>query len=379
MRRTGIDVGSTAVRLVEVSGLDGDALAKVTKVHVEPLPPGAFSAGRIKDRAQVAFALRNAIKAAKVSSYGVVLGLACPDTAIARITMPASLKPAEWAEVLRLQDRSLSPQLPIKESSLSFLALASDPGGEDPAAKQEILAAAALTSDVDEVLATARAAKVTPRVMDLSGSATVRCMARVAPGASDVATVVDIGATKVMVATRAGALLRSVRTLELGGEEITRSIMGATGESYEVAERRKLSVHVGTQDMSAAQALEQVYGLLEDTRVSPTSAVGTDVAAVAATKAAEKLVDRIAQAVESDTARHPEAPTQGLVLCGGGALLQGLKELVQDSIGVPTVLGRPWAVLVPGKGTAAVLDSGHEAETMLSLSTAIGLASWGVS
>src|SRR5689334_10439890 len=99
--RVGVDLGATAVRVVEVNGLNKDSFAQVTRAAIVPLQPGAIVAGRIQDPTAVAWALSRALKDAKISPYGVVLGLASPNTAIAKVSMPGTLKPGEWASVLR--------------------------------------------------------------------------------------------------------------------------------------------------------------------------------------------------------------------------------------------------------------------------------------
>ena len=93
--------------------------------------------------------------------------------------------------------------------------------------------------------------------------------------------------------------------------------------------------------------------------------------------AADQLIEEIASIIESDTVAFPDSPTQGLVLTGGGSLLQGMKEALQDRLGVPTLLGRPWSSFASTKGARSVLEDMDEPSAMIELATAVGLAMWG--
>lgn len=374
-KRVGVDIGATAVRVAQVDGVDKDSLARVTKAAIVPLTPGAVVAGRIRDTAAVGYAIERALKKAKVNGYGIIVGVSSPESAIAPAVLPLAVKPNEWAETLRLQGKAVSPRVDLSDSALSLYSV-----GENPdTMSRTLLAAATSQEEVDAVAAAVRAAKATPRAIDLAGAATMRALARALPGNEDVVTVVDIGASKVTIVTRQGLYLRSVRTIETGGEDITRAIMGATEDTYDFAEHRKRSMRLGqggqTVKAAAAPRTAPAYGTVAETRLSDVKNIA-DPAEEALRVAAFHMVEEIAAVIDSDTHEFPNAPTQGLVLTGGGSLLQGLKEAIADRVGVATLLGRPWSSLTSGKGTSGVLATMDEPTAMIALATAVGLAMW---
>lgn len=379
MKSAAIDIGATAVRVVSISGLDPkSSIALVDKAAIEPLPAGAVVGGQIKDPAQVAFAIRSVLKQAGIPGYGVIMGISSPNTALARVAMPLAMKPSEWAPALRLEDKPITARMPLEASSLSLFP-AADANPTD--AVRTLIVGAALEDDVKTLLDTAKLAHIAPRALDLSAAATVRCMTRTEPGNTDVATIVDIGASKTSVATRQGVSLRSVRTIDFGGENITRAIMGALSDiTFDEAEQRKYAARVGASAAFQPIDFGPGYGDDDDAPMKPAARDEHDVVTDAVSSSADQLIEQIASAVEQDAERGNNyiAPTQGIVLCGGGALLQGLKERVAARLGVGTIVGRPWATLTPGKGTAAVLAlaDGDEASVMLDLATAVGLAMW---
>lgn len=377
--RVGVDLGATAVRVVEVNGLNKDSFAQITRAAVVATPAGAIVSGRIKDPTAVAWALSRALDDAGISSYGVILGLSSPDTAISRVVMPGALRRDEWNHALRTGDKPISPKIPVGKSAMSLYELSENIGEDGTVATRTLLAAAALEDEVRLVQHVCREAKVTPRAIDLAGAATMRSITRSVQGNEDVATLVDIGSSKITVATRQGLHLRSLRTIEGGGDRITKSIMGVTGGSYDQAEDLKLSMRLAPTEQARRQAkaaqIANQYGSVEETKVHDHDE--TDVALESMTTSAEQLIDDIAAAIESDAANHPSAPTQGILLCGGTSLLRGLKDRLVQRVGVPGAVGRPWATVIPSKKTEHLLVDGTEDSVMLmSLATAVGLALW---
>lgn len=378
--RVGVDIGATAVRVVVVSGTDDSSAARVTRAAEMPLMPGAVVGGRIKDVAAVARGVSDAFSAAGVSRYGVVVGLASPEGVVSRVALPALLKPSEWTTVLRTSDRDVSPLLKIRDAALSVAPMSDV---TPPPGQVMTLMAAVPRTDVAAVVRACRMARTTPSAVDLVGAATVRTMARTYPGNTDVATVVDIGASKMSVSTRQGGYLRSVRTVPSGADDITRAVMGEMDCQYRDAEAYKKASRVVTV-LPEAEAmpgeksapLHSAYGLVS-TGAGPAEKTVEERVADAVSMAAAALADEISVCVEADSAKFPQNTTKGVVLCGGGALMRGMRDMVADRVGVPVMVGRPWATLVPGKHTEQVLaDAGGEEFALLTLATAVGLALW---
>lgn len=377
-RQVGIDLGATAVRVVEVSGLDADSVAQITKCAIVALQPGAIVAGQIRDVNAVGWALAKALKTSGVSTYGAVLGVSSAATAVTPIVLPAALKPAERIMALRTAGHEISPKVTLETAALSLYPIPDRAGSENPALRT-MLVGGTTDEEIDRVLAVARRAKVTPRAVDLSAAAMVRALTRSVPGNDDVATLIDLGSSKVTVATRQGLHLRTVRTFEGGGERITRSVMGALGGTYDAAEEAKLSMRLSPASESLAELIAPtvtaLYGAMPQS--ASTLAPGGDATHDALGTAAANLIDEIAAAVEADAALYPNRPTQGLLLCGGTALLRGLKEQLVQRVGYPAIVGRPWARVIPSKYTeTALVDGVEDPVVLLSLATAVGLAIW---
>lgn len=363
----GLDLGSTGVRAVKVSGVDDDGFAVVERFALVPLRSDAISAGKIRNPQLVAQAAKRALKAVKASPGQIVVGLTASEQGVGRLALPASVKPTEREASIRTMGAQVVPAVPLAEAALStnFVREENTAEGRRVAA---LVVGAALRSDVEILVKVCQLAGFEARAVDLSGAATLRALVRDLPGSRDIATVVDIGATTTTIITREGLYVRSSRGFTGGGADLTRAIASAARESLEDAEKRKYSLRLPTQ----SGAINSGYGGLGDddaTRLSNETAVERSLVT-----AADLLVDQIAQIVESESS---SARTNSVALCGQTALLRGFKERLSRRIGIDVRIGHPWARLERSKHNAEHFHAGREdPRLMLALATAIGLGLW---
>ena len=363
----GMDVGATGVRAVEIAGVGPDGFAVVTKIGIAPLPEGAIVGGRVRSPERVAAAMVKALKNGGISRYGVVLGLATPDVNVTKMLLPASVRSDERLTAVRALGRPIAPTLALEDSALTC-ALVDVHTAPDGVSMATIDVVAARQTDLDGLLEAARLAKITLKAVDLTGAALVRGLSRANPAYGEVGTVIDIGATKVTVATRQGSILRSVRTTLGGGNDLSRAIMQITGETMAEAELRKFGMRVG----STATAVS-IGGYVDDADDYKMSRTPTQDALDAAV---DMLVESIGQSVEADAANHGTY-TQAVTMCGGSTLLRGLKDRLQARVGVPVSIGRPWVDVERTKRNAAYFVEGRpDPRVLLSISAAAGLALW---
>lgn len=361
----GIDIGATSVRVAEVVGVDSNGFAVVRKLAIAPIGDGAIVAGRVKRPELVAAAMVRALKEAGLPRYGVIIGLATPDVAVTQIALPASVRPEERLTSVRALGRPIAPTYSLEDSVLAT-ALSRIENRPDGTSMAIIDLAATRTADFEALMEACRMAKITPRAIDLSGAALLRALTRANPSYGETGTVVDIGATKVTIATRQGLNLRSVRTVTAGGLDLTKAIMQSSDDDFVAAEKRKMSMRLGANQSASLSNtyLNEEFG---QTR-SP-----IDDALLAA---ADMLVDTIGQAIEADAANHGSY-TQAITLCGGSALLRGLKDRVQARTGVPAAIGRPWAEIERNRRNAQYFKDGRsDPRVLLAISQAVGLALW---
>lgn len=361
----GLDIGTTAVRAVEVAGVDASGFAVVTKIGIASLAEGAVSGGRIKQPDQVAIAVVRALKEGGLPRYGLVVGTAHPDLALAKMLIPASVRKEERTSAVRALGRSIAPTFTLDESDLSSSLVSVDQSNDGiPTATVDIVAV--MHTELEQLRTVFKLARLAPRAVDLTGGALLRSLTRANPAYGEVGTVVDLGASKITVATRQGLHLRSLRTALGGGSDLTRALSNITGESFEDAEQKKFGMRLISPTARASSSyVDEEFGARLTSPVDD-----------ALLNAVDLLVDTIAQSIESDAANHGSY-TQGVTLCGGTALLRGLKDRLQARVGVPVAIGRPWAEIERSKRNAAYFRDGMtDPRVLLSIAPAVGLALW---
>lgn len=364
----GVDIGATAVRIVQVAGVDSRGMAIVTKVGISPIPDGAVMAGRIRKPDEVSVALVRAFKEAGINKrYGFIVGMESPEISLSTISLPAAIKRDERSSAIRTMNKPLSPTFGISDSAISTCLIETQEINKTP--MHTVSVAAGLRAEVDLISSVCAIAKATPRAIDLTGAALLRSFTRANPDNHEISTIVSIGATRITVATRSGMHLRSLRTVAGAGNEITRAIMQATGDDFERAEELKIMSRLDNQSNKKATSSYQIEESFDQDGSSPLDrsiANSTNI-----------LVDSIAQAIESD-ANNFNSWTQGVVIVGGTALLRGLKDKLTQRLGIPVSIGRPWAEIERSRRNALFFKENSKVDPrlMLAIGPAVGLALW---
>jgi type IV pilus assembly protein PilM len=338
--RIGLDIGSTAVRAVELVGTP----LTVVRASQVALPPGAVESGEVRDPAAVSEALRKLWSDGGFKGRQVWLGVGNQRVVVREISLPY-LPEKELRSSLGFQVQEFIP-MPVEDAVLDY-----DPIGEfeqEDRRMLRMLLVAAQRGMVDQVVQAVTGAKLEPMGLDLIPFAMVRSV-----GATDggldldegVAeeAVVDVGAHVTNIVVHARGATRFVRILPSGGRDVTVAIARSAGVEDDVAERLKRGETV--QDAPAPQTVRQ-----------------------AALQRAAAFVDEVRSSLEFYTAQAKEARIGKVLVTGGGSRLDGLFELMRQRIPVPVEPGSVFS-RVPHQ-----LDEADVAAAEPLLAVAIGLA-----
>ena len=364
----GVDIGTTTIRVVEVAGVDAEGFALISRIGLAQLPPGAVIGGRIRSTRDVSVGLVRALRAAGVQRQGFVLGLSSPEVALTTMVFPSTVRASERDGAIRAMGRPLGATFGLESSAIATY-LAGSTSTQEGITMSTIGVAAAMRDDVTNLETVCDLARCSPLAIDLSGAALLRSLTRVNPSAGEVGTIVDVGASKVLVATRQGMYLRSLRTTVGAGDEVSRAIASANRSSFEDAEQAKYAMRLS----SASAETFGGYGLEDEVG---TSAGRRSPADAAFSSSVDLLVDSIAQSIEADASNF-NSMSQGVNICGGTALLRGFKDRLQQRLGIPVANARPRAEIERSRRNAEFfIDGRPDPRLLLTLSTAVGLALW---
>jgi len=373
--RIGLDVGSTAVRAVEITGGDPPTVVKAAQV---PLPAGAVENGEVKEPAAVTEALRELWERGGFKAKRVFMGVGNQRVVVREIALPL-LPEKELRASLGFQVQEFIP-MAVDEAVLDY-----DPIGEfeqDDRTMLRMLLVAAQRSMVETVVAAATGAKLEPVGLDLVPFALVRSVGTTGVGMDleeegDEA-VIDIGAHVTNIVVHARGTVRFVRILPSGGRDVTIAIARGIGVDDEVAERIKRGEHVefddapppdegATSDTDDGAAAEGEEG---GEPVASAGAPDLDRAREIAMQRAGSFVDEIRSSLEFYTAQAQGARIARVLVTGGGSKLEGFVDLLRQRIPVEVEPGR---VFLHARSQLSLSEEAlAEAEPVLAV--AVGLA-----
>lgn len=337
----GLDIGTSGVRAAELSfGNGGISLERFGQVAV---PVGAVRDGEVVDPAAVTAAIRELWSATGFSSRRVVLGVANQRVMVRTVELPWLPMP-ELRASLPLQVAELLPT-PVDQAVLDF-----HPLEEVSGSRGRFLRGLLVAASRDTVLANVRAAeaaKLQPVAVDLTSFAVLRALNAMPIDDPSGEALVDIGARVTNVVVHSAGVPRFVRILLMGGQDVTDALSERVGAS--LAEAEQIKHHVGM--VGGADDLHDA------TR------------AVQATAAA--FIDEIRGSLDYYHASHPHHPVSRIVLSGGGSLLRGLADRLQEAVRVPVHAGDPLYRLRLGR---TGLSSDQLALVQPLAATPIGLA-----
>lgn len=339
MARTlvGLDIGSTGVRAAEfVPGRRRSTLRHFASV---PLAPGVVRAGTVADGEALAAALKTLWATGKFGTKEVRLAIANSGVMVRQMVLDW-MPPADFRQALRYQVQDALP-MPVDDANLDYhlleeLELAQE--NEGPRRVARILLVAAAREVVDPFVEAARKAGLRTAGVDLLPFALVRART---PGGLDPAgeaeAIVDIGADVVSVVVHAGGVPRYVRIIPgVGGDSITQAVQLGYQWSWEDAERTKVFVglpgHASLDDSQRQTIAPRVDGLDHPAQKVVVTAASTLVSEIGTT-----LDFYRASANEAAATGGAAQPTEvaRVLLAGSGARLGGLRELLENRLGVP--------------------------------------------
>jgi type IV pilus assembly protein PilM len=344
MRTTiGLDVGSTAVRAVQLSSSVRGA-AKIQRMGQVALPVGAVRDGEIQEPDTVADAIRALWSQTGLKGRKVALGVANQQVVVRPIELPY-LPEKDLRQALQFQVQDHIP-FPVEQAVLDYHLL-EEYETDEGAPFTRLLLVAAQKAMIDALIRTVRQARLKPVLIDLGAFALLRDLATAQPleqrGAD---LIIDVGGHVTNIIIHQDGAPKFVRILKMGGHEITAALVDGLDISYEDAEERKAE----WPGFSAASA-DEATPLIADH--------------------SSRFVEEIRGSVDYYSTQVDALAIERVLISGGGSQLPGLADRLAETLRLPVDRGHPMQELAVG-GLGLDQDELVGAEPYLS--TAVGLA-----
>ena len=348
MKRIGLDIGATQVRVaeVELSG-KGAGTGTLTAFAHADLPPGAVQAGEVHDVSAVGTAIKQAVQAGGFTTKEVVLGIGSANVMVRETDLP-SMPMAQLRSSLPFQVQDVLT-MPASEAMLDFYPTAERDGDGTKMLRGVVVAAP--KSIVGQHVLAVENAGLRPKMVDLSAFALLRSQLA-GEAAGKIAAIVDIGSRVTTVVVAQQGVPRLVRILPSGGQDMTAAIASSMRMDHSEAENVKRSMGLGAAMSPEYQPAQEALG-----------------------QAARSLVESIRNTFVFYSQANPGAPVEHVIITGGGSQLNGLGQFLASASRTPVSFGNAFARVVPGKKLSRESLTGFEVRAAMAVGLAFGEAS----
>lgn len=306
----GVDISSSAVKLLQLSGSIGNM--KVERYGVEPLPVNAVVDNNIAEVDMVSAAISKLFHKSGVKLKNVSTAVSGSAVITKIIQMPSDLTEEDLEQQLALDANQFIPY-PIDEVNLDFAVLG--PADNSPEINN-ILIASSRSENVDVYLEAFEGADLTLKVVDVEAFAIERCFNMMKPdyGIEDeeVVALFDIGANKTTLHAMHKGVGIYNREQAFGGKQLTEEIMQRYGLSFEEAGLAKRQG--GLPDSYESEVLQSFK---------------------------DSVVQQVSRALQFFFSATEFSNVDRIMLGGGCAAIEDIDVLVEEQIGVPTSIVNP--------------------------------------
>ncbi|MCB1858796.1 MAG: pilus assembly protein PilM [Gammaproteobacteria bacterium] len=313
----GMDVSSTAVKLLELSMSTGRAGTRyqVESYAVEPLPANAVVEKNIADVDAVGQAIKNVVKRSGTKARQAVVAVSGSAVITKTITMPASLSNKEMESQIQLEADQYIPY-PLEEVNLDFEILGAS---EKNPEMVDVLLAASRSENVDDRVAALEMAGLSAAVVDVEAYAMENAFSQIVDqlpdqGDGQTIAIADIGATITTLNVLHNGKIIYTREQNFGGRQLTEEIQRRYGLSHDEAGMAKRQG--GLPDNYITDVLDPFK---------------------------EAMAQQVSRALQFFFSSSAFNSVDVIVLAGGSASIQGVDELIEERMSTPTIVANPFA------------------------------------
>lgn len=324
----GLDISSTAVKLLELTGTGNKY--KVEAYAVEPLPPNAVIEKNITDVEAVGDSIRRAVKRSGSKTRHAAVAVAGSAVITKIITMPGNLSDDELASQIELEADQYIPYA-LNEVNMDFEVIG--PSKPDPD-RVDVMLAASRSENVDVRVAAVELGGLQCKMVDVEAFALENAFGLLtqdmpSAGIGEVIALVDIGATMTTLSVLADLKIIYAREQVFGGKQLTEEIQRRYGLTYEEAGLAKRQG--GLPDIYGPEVLEPFK---------------------------ESMAQQVNRALQFFYSSSQYTQVDLIVMAGGCASIEGSEEVIAEKTGTQVMIANPFANMsLSSKVRAQVLSN----------------------
>ena len=362
----GLDISDLSLKIIKLKKRGN--FFTLSSYGKEEIEPGLIKGGEIKDEKKLAEILRESIKKVrgkKLKTNYVVASLPEEKAFLQVIQMPRLCQEDLKSAVIYEAENYIPT--PIEEVYLDYQIV---PPVYNHLDHFDILIAALPKKTIDPYLSSLKLAGLEPKVLEIESLAIARALIKNGITTQPI-LLIDLGATRTSFIIFSGRALRFTTSIPVSSTSFSEIISKNLGVTLTEAERlkikhgleEKIKIKIGDEKTNLKKERGKIFEALIPALID--------------------LIQQIKKYLDyyQTHASHEHLPPDGkgvskILLCGGGANLKGLPELLSLKLKIPVEIGNPWVnILIKEKKEVPELSY----EESLKYTTALGLAIRGFS
>ena len=335
----GLDIGSSAIKLVYLSEKGGEYTLEQFGVH--ELDPDAIVDGAVMDAGHVADAIGSLFESLKIRHKQVAVSVSGNSVIVKKIHVPI-MGADELSETISWEAEQYIP-FEISDVHLDFHILETAEEGT-PSGQMPVLLVAAKRDRVSELVSLVEEAGLKPVVVDVDAFALENAFCTNFGVGDRITGVVNIGASVININVLIEGMSAFTRDISLGGDRYTEDIQKGLNISFTEAEHAKRGEAIDGIDP------EQVLSIVQQT--------GAEVAA------------EIGRTFDYFKTTAQVGQIDKVFLAGGACRSHGLVDQISERLGLPVATFNPFEHI----HLSSAVDASRLQDVSSVLGVAMGLA-----
>ncbi len=305
-----LDIGSYAIKLVELKKTKKNY--QLVNLNSVTLPPEAIIDGALMDSGAITDAIRELISGSKYRTKNVSTSISGHSVIIKKISLQAMTED-ELADSIQWEAEQYIP-FDIADVNLDFEILGPN---EADSNQMDVLLVAAKKEIIDDYSGVLSDVDLTPSVMDIDAFAVQNMLElNYPPQLGEMIVVINIGAELSNINVIMDGISLFTRDVASGGGQITEDLQKHFGISYEDADNFVRGMDVDGLDDSEAKTLIKA--------------------------STDSLSYEIARTIDFFLATNSEYKIVKAYICGGGAKIEGIENILSDKLKIPAEIADPF-------------------------------------
>jgi len=302
----GLDIGSTAIRLVELRR--GSTHPALVAYGALPVPENLVLSDSKLDHDKISELVRQVVRENRVAPKSVVVGLPANKVFATVITTP-KLDNASLAKAIKYQAEQYIP-MALNQVKLDWTVMDQSQDGK----QYEVLLVAATNSVIEKYEGILEKAGLEPLALEANATAVARSLV---PAGGSAAVLLDFGSLDSDISIVWNGAPRLIRSVSVGGLTLVRSVAQNLG--LDEVQATQFTYKFGlTQSKLEGQVMKAIKPTLDN------------------------LVSEISKSAKYFNGRYPDVKLEKLVVTGATAALPELGPFLANSTGLPVEFGNAW-------------------------------------